>query len=219
MSVTLKTPKDAACEHRHGSTGEAKERILDAAEGLFATKGYDSVTLRDIVSLLGLSHPALYYHFPGGKEELFAEVMERTIRRHGAGLEASMGASDGSLRGRLRAAASWLLSRPPMDLIRMAQTDLAALRPEAARRIMDLVYELILRRLQGAFEESRKSGEALPSDPGLLAGAFLGMIESLHSVPVAVVGRDREAMARDLIEVILKGIDYHEGGTACPSSN
>jgi TetR/AcrR family transcriptional regulator, cholesterol catabolism regulator len=186
---------------------EARLRILDAAERLFAGKGFDSVTLRDIALPLGLTHSALYYHFPGGKEELFAEVMERNIRRHGTGLAKALeGGAD--LRGKLRAASLWFLSQPPMDLIRMAETDLKALRPEAARRLMDLLYEQILMRLQRVLEEARASGEVGDCKPGLLAGGIVGMVESLFSVPVNIVGRDRYSMACDLIDVILKGIEY-----------
>jgi AcrR family transcriptional regulator len=190
---------------------EARERILDGAEQLFAGKGFDSVTLRDIASPLGLSHASLYYHFPGGKEALFAEVMERNIRRHGAGLDAALEGAGPSLRGKLRAAARWFLAQPPMDLIRMAETDFKKLKPEVARMLMVLVYELIIMRIQGEIAAARDSGEVGPCDPGLLAGGLVGMVESLHSVPRAMVGRDRAAMADDLIDVILKGIAYNEG--------
>jgi TetR/AcrR family transcriptional regulator, cholesterol catabolism regulator len=190
------------------NTQDARVRVLDVAEELFAGRGFDSVTLRDIASILGLTHAALYYHFPGGKEELFAEVMERNIRRHGEGLGASMEVGGTSLRGKLRGAASWLLAQPPMDLIRMAESDLKALPEEAARRIMDLVYDLVIGQLQRTFEDARLSGEVGSCDPGLLAGGILGLVESLHAVPVGIVGRDRFAMACDLIDVILKGIDY-----------
>jgi AcrR family transcriptional regulator len=192
--------------------GSTRVRILDAAELLFASKGFDSVTLRDVAVPIGLRHASLYYHFPGGKEELFAEVMERNIRRHGEGLATAIGSAGASLRARLRAAAAWFLSQPPMDLIRMAETDLKAIAPEAARRLMDLVYALILRRLQGEFEAALAAGSVGPCDPGLLAGGMVGLVESLHSVPATIVRRDRYAMACELLDVILKGIDYREGG-------
>jgi hypothetical protein len=137
--------------------------------------------------------------------------MERNIRRHGKGLEAAMG-SAADLRGKLRGAAAWFLSQPPMDLIRMAETDLKALKPAAARRLMELAYELIFLRLQRVIEEARDSGEVGSCDPGLLGGAIVGMVESLYSVPVSIVARDRYAMACDLIDVLLKGIGYREGG-------
>src|SRR5512145_3236714 len=109
-----------------GRTSEARTRILDFAEELFMKRGFSSVTLRDISVPLGLNHSSLYHHFPGGKEELFAEVLERNIRRHGEGLTAAMASSDGSLRGKLRGVAAWLLSQPPMDLLRMVKSDLKA---------------------------------------------------------------------------------------------
>ncbi|MEI6876705.1 MAG: TetR/AcrR family transcriptional regulator [Spirochaetota bacterium] len=191
---------------------DARSRILDGAELLFSNKGFNSVTLRDIAAPLGLSHASLYYHFPGGKEALFVEVMERNINRHGEGISAALSDGGPRLRGRLRAAAAWFLSKPPMDLIRMAENDMKQIDPAAARRLMDLVYVRILKRLQDEIEGALKSGEVGPCDPGLLAGGILGLIESLHSVPVAIVGRDRISMANELMDVILKGIEYREGG-------
>ncbi len=191
----------------------ARERLLDVAEELFAAKGFDSVTLRDIGSRLGLTHASIYYHFPGGKEDLFAEVMERNIRRHGEGLDRMINAGGVRLRGKLRGAASWLVSQPPMDLLRLAQTDLKVLEPAKARRIMDLVYELMMKRIEDEIAAAESRGEVGPCDAGLLAGGIVGMVESLHTVPLLIVGRKREDMAFDLIEVLLKGIDYREGGT------
>ena len=191
---------------------DPRTRILDAADILFSTKGIDAVTLKDIARPLGLTHAALYYHFPGGKEELFIQVMERNIRRHGAGLDAALKSEPASFRGRLRAAAAWLLSQPPMDLIRMAENDLKALDPGAARALSQLIYSLILLRLQREFAQAAEAGVICPCDPGLLAGGVFGMVESLHSVPVTEVGRPRLEMENDLIDVILKGIEYREGG-------
>jgi TetR/AcrR family transcriptional regulator, cholesterol catabolism regulator len=190
------------------SVSEARARILDAAESLFMKKGYSSVTLRDIAVPLGLNHSSLYHHFPGGKEQLFAEVMERSLRRHGEALDAAIAAGAGSLRNELRGIASWILSQPPMDLIRMAESDLAALPPESAARIMALVYELVIRKVQAAFEEALRFGQVGTCDPGLLAGGVFGLLESLHSAPESAVGRTRASMANDLIDIILKGIDF-----------
>ena len=55
------------------------ERILDAAEALFAERGYAGATLRDVATEVGLRTPSLYNHFPS-KESLYAAVLERGIR-------------------------------------------------------------------------------------------------------------------------------------------
>jgi AcrR family transcriptional regulator len=53
-----------------------KERILDAAEQLFAQRGFYGVSLRDITRAAGVDVALVGYHF-GGKRELFNAVFER----------------------------------------------------------------------------------------------------------------------------------------------
>jgi len=47
--------------------------ILDAAERLYAERGFSDVTLRDIVAAAGVNLAAVNYHF-GSKDELIAEL-------------------------------------------------------------------------------------------------------------------------------------------------
>lgn len=73
-------------------------RILDTAEDLFAKRGFAAVKLRDIASAIGMRHASLYYYAPGGKEQLYIEVMDRVLRRHRAGLEHVIVAAGDDLR-------------------------------------------------------------------------------------------------------------------------
>ncbi|MCX7024476.1 MAG: helix-turn-helix domain containing protein [Spirochaetes bacterium] len=189
----------------------ARERLLDAAENLFSEHGYSAVKLRDIAALLGLSHASLYYHFPGGKESLFIEVTERNLRRHGAGLDAAIAAAGSSVRSRLRAASGWLLSQPPMDLIRMARTDMPALAPADGRRLMDLAYGLLILRLKAVLDEAVVDGEIGCRDTGLVAGGLIGLVESMHAIPGFALRRSRIEMAGELVDVMLAGLGYQEG--------
>ncbi len=52
------------------------ERILDAAEQLFAEFGYHEVTLKDVAAQVGVSSTLIHYHF-SGKESLFEAVWAR----------------------------------------------------------------------------------------------------------------------------------------------
>jgi AcrR family transcriptional regulator len=54
------------------------ERILDAAETLFARQGYSATTTRQIASAADISIQTLHYHC-GGKENLYKTVLERTV--------------------------------------------------------------------------------------------------------------------------------------------
>lgn len=55
-----------------------REVILDTAERLFAARGVDGVTMRDLAREMGLTAPSLYNHFPS-KQALHDAVLERGL--------------------------------------------------------------------------------------------------------------------------------------------
>jgi AcrR family transcriptional regulator len=55
--------------------------LLDAAEEVFAERGFTSATLDDIASAAGYTKGAIYKHF-GAKEDLFLAVSDRYWRRY-----------------------------------------------------------------------------------------------------------------------------------------
>jgi AcrR family transcriptional regulator len=57
-----------------------RERILDAALTLFAEKGYDATSMREISEQLGITKAALYYHFDS-KAEIVRAMLADTERR------------------------------------------------------------------------------------------------------------------------------------------
>jgi len=57
---------------------DTKERILDAAEGLFADRGFPGTSMRDITQGADANIAAVNYHF-GSKEALLLAVLERRI--------------------------------------------------------------------------------------------------------------------------------------------
>jgi AcrR family transcriptional regulator len=187
---------------------DARERVLHAAEQLFAQKGYAAVTLREVSAAVGIKHASLYHHAPGGKEELFIEVTERHLHRHRAGLSAAIAEAQPMIQPQLHAAAGWLLSQPPMDLIRMTYSDMPAIAPAHAQRLSELAYESMIGPIEHTLEQARQRGEIEHRDLGLIAGGLLGMIESLYAIPDHVLsqGRTRLMMAHDLIDVLLDGL-------------
>lgn len=62
-----------------GGAGSAtREKILDAAERLFAEHGFAATSHRQITAEAGVNLAAVNYHF-GSKEELFVEVVRRRL--------------------------------------------------------------------------------------------------------------------------------------------
>jgi AcrR family transcriptional regulator len=60
------------------SSATTKDRILDAAEHLFAVQGYDATSLRAVTGEADVNLAAVHYHF-GGKLQLFQAVCERRV--------------------------------------------------------------------------------------------------------------------------------------------
>lgn len=193
---------------------ESKERVLAAADRLFMERGYKAVTLRDIAESLGIKHASLYYHAPGGKEQLYIEVTERNLRTHQAGLTEAMAAAGDDVRAALYGAAQWLITQPPMDLMRMTLSDLHEIAPEHAARLGMQAQQAMLHPIRDVLNAAQARCAIAPVDGGLIAGGLLSMLEGLHAVPdmafavpgTAWTGRTRLDMARELIDAFLIGL-------------
>ena len=62
------------------SEQSSRERILDAAESLFARRGYAGVGLRELAEMVGLGKSSLFHHF-ASKPQLHAAVCARILSR------------------------------------------------------------------------------------------------------------------------------------------
>ncbi len=132
-------------------------RILDAAEELFAERGYAGTTLRQIATRVGLRNPSLYNHFPS-KESLYAAVLERGLRpvlealsEHTAGGGASSG-DPHQLVGRMMR----LLSARP-SLPRLIQHETLSGGDHLGPALREWI-EPILRRAREAVEANPAAG-------------------------------------------------------------
>ncbi|MDF7774802.1 TetR/AcrR family transcriptional regulator [Sphingomonas sp. AOB5] len=82
MSSDKASPKDAPAPRTRARNHKARvreasiERILDAAEQLFAEFGYHGVTLKDVANRVGVSSTLIHYHF-SGKESIYEAIWAR----------------------------------------------------------------------------------------------------------------------------------------------
>ena len=79
------------------SSGE--QAILEAAEALFADKGYDAVSMSAIAKLANTSKPNIYHHFKN-KHDLYLAIMKAAVQRSSALLD-MLEETPGSFRQRL----------------------------------------------------------------------------------------------------------------------
>ncbi|HVZ01714.1 MAG TPA: TetR family transcriptional regulator [Dongiaceae bacterium] len=75
----MRVTKEQMAEHRR--------RILEAAGRLFREKGFEAVTVAEVMQAAGLTHGGFYGHFKS-KDELIAQTLEqiRTVHPEGATL-------------------------------------------------------------------------------------------------------------------------------------
>jgi AcrR family transcriptional regulator len=69
--------------------GVTKRRILDTAITLFAERGFEACTMRDIAAAVGIKAPAIYNHYTA-KDEVLAAAMEHIMGRFVKSLLASL---------------------------------------------------------------------------------------------------------------------------------
>ena len=78
MAETPSLDREPAVQSDDGSAAITRDRLLDAAEDLFARKGYAASSVRSIVAAAGCNLAAVNYHF-GGKRNLYREVIQRRL--------------------------------------------------------------------------------------------------------------------------------------------
>src|SRR5919109_5028362 len=61
------------------SSEERRQAIVDAVKGVFAEKGFDGTTTRELANAAGVSEALLYKHFPS-KESLYAAMLDACAR-------------------------------------------------------------------------------------------------------------------------------------------
>ncbi|NLT36264.1 MAG: TetR/AcrR family transcriptional regulator [Gaiellales bacterium] len=59
---------------------DTKDRVLAAAVELFATRGFDATSIRDIAKAMGMSISSIYHYF-GNKEGILVALIERSSRK------------------------------------------------------------------------------------------------------------------------------------------
>ena len=133
----------------------ARDRILDAAEALFARRGFAGVGMSEIAEAVGSSKSTLFHHFPA-KAQLYAAVVERILRELEAGL--------------MRALAAGGTPVERLDRWVDALTDLLGARPAHARLLLRSLFEDD--ELSGALAEERAANETLQRLVGAI-GALL----------------------------------------------
>ncbi|GAA2020698.1 TetR/AcrR family transcriptional regulator [Terrabacter terrae] len=97
---------------------ERREQLIKVGRRLFAEKGFEATTVEEVASKANVSKPVVYQHF-GGKEGLYAVVVDREIQALLGGISAALEEPEG---------ARVLLERATLALLDYIERDPAGFR-------------------------------------------------------------------------------------------
>ena len=106
VSPAAKSPRPTRAVRMSGR--ERREQLIGIGRSIFADKGFEGATVEEIAARAGVSKPVVYEHF-GGKEGLYAVVVDREIERLLGAITASLTTAGDSSRAILERAALALL--------------------------------------------------------------------------------------------------------------
>jgi TetR/AcrR family transcriptional repressor of nem operon len=138
---------------------ETSQRILDVAERLVQTRGFNGFSYADIAQALEVTKASLHYHFPS-KAELGQRLMERYEAAFAEALR-DIDAGGGSARAKLERYAriyAGVLRDDRMCLCGMLASDYATL-PKAMKEAVKHFFDENERWLAAVLEVGRSAGE------------------------------------------------------------
>lgn len=185
----------------------ARARVLDTAHALFEERGYQGVSMRDLARALGMREASLYYHAPGGKEELYLAAQSRGLQQYGSELAEALRAAPDGLEAQLLAAAAWVLARSPLPLPGGLAADLQALSAESRETLLAQVREHLYAPVAGIFQEAAARAEWAGQAEERLAWLFLAMLESaMQASQAGVAAAPFEKAGGEVVALLLEGL-------------
>ncbi len=184
-----------------------KETLRNHARRLFAERGYEGVSMRDIAGSVGIQQSAIYNHFPS-KQHLLVDLMESHMHRL---LDAMYRAveSDATPVERLTQFARFHVKYQleESDDVFLAYMELRSLEPDSKAIVIPLrnEYERTLREI---LEDGAKSGVFHVADAAVVARGLLAMMTGV-TVWFRDGGRlDRETVANTYVTTALQAVGY-----------
>lgn len=191
-----------------------RQRIIDGALQVFASKGFEAATNKDIAAAAGVGSPGLIYHYFRDKADLFRHVMEeRTpilqVIVHG---DDFMDLPPREALGRLASAMVRMADdRAAIAIMKLLVSE-SIRRPAVAEMVNALGPRRILGLLLAYLERQMAAGRLRLMDPGAAARCFAGplivflLTRDLYPQPDART-LTAETMAAIAVDVFLRGMD------------
>ena len=188
---------------------ETEERLLDAALTLFAEKGYEAASVREIIEATGVTRPVLYYYC-SSKEDLFKRLVhckhDEAYRELGRNLTETKGCAN-RLRTIMRGSFEFCATDARVPRL-MFQTHFGPTIPGIAE-FMAEVARLRFLVIHQVMQEGVDAGELAGGDAASLSLIFCCIMDQhinvLARMPKPTKRLTRE-LADSLVDVFLYGV-------------
>jgi AcrR family transcriptional regulator len=198
-------------ERRDREKRELRDKILDAARELFASEGYDSVTMRRIADRIEYSPTAIYLHFKD-KSELLQELVTTDFAAFAAvfGKVARIAHPIERLRAAGRAYIDFGLTHPHHYRL-MFEMRIPIDKPEPAPATPDLNGYLFLRSIvaeaiaAGHMREELSDAEATAQVLWAGVHGITSLLLCRHGSSTFIEWRDRSVLISSMLDVLVQG--------------
>ncbi|HET9492958.1 MAG TPA: TetR/AcrR family transcriptional regulator [Chloroflexia bacterium] len=172
--------RSAGSDGREGRTGpvvsDARGRILDAAQQLFASRGFAATPTKEIAWEAGVPSGLVFYYFPTKRALLLAIIDERSFLPELRALIQAETASHDDPRAELTAVGLRILEYVASQgaIARILASEVLA-HPEVLEHLRDL-YDEGIRLVADYLREEIRTGKLRQVDVDVLARLFMGGI-------------------------------------------
>ncbi|MGQ9547651.1 MAG: TetR/AcrR family transcriptional regulator [Roseiflexus sp.] len=193
---------------KRSEPASTRERILEAALDVFASKGYHEARLDDIVEAAHISKGSIYFYFPN-KERLFLALIDQFANLIERRATEAIARQPQAGIDRVRAAVMAVLEtfgryRRPAKILLVQAVGLGATFEKKRLEVTDRFAVLIKRHL----DEAIAVGEIQPIDTTVVAHAWMGAIYNLVIRWVITGDPPAERIPPTLVPLLLRSVNY-----------
>jgi AcrR family transcriptional regulator len=209
--------KKSLQEEHHPFAGdrETRQQILEVARELFLSRGYKGVSMKEVAEEVQVTSAALYYHFPGGKQDLFFSIIQKMLEEWTQGALIATSQAHGLQEGLIKLT-RYLLTLP-IDRFAILARDIHenVLDRDAQRVALEQLQNVFVQHVTDLFQHAIETGEISQEIPAaVLATMYEGMsISLLRSQHLGIGGTeqyDATQLAGFVVSVLLRGIAHHD---------
>ena len=194
-------------QNRSRSFMSNKKRILTAATALFASRGFDATSVRNIAEKAGLSVPGMFHYF-SSKEEILYEIMTIFMDNVYKKIMEIYNADIDPIE-KLSEICKFYVEQYAghKHQLTILISERKSLIPEHRQRCINKERDYV-KALKNLFKELTKRNLLKPMDNSILAFIFFGMVHWTYRWynPEAKRGIRPNQLGRILNEVFLRGI-------------